>query len=262
MAATKAKEPQLHMPSDFKDHFSTQAELYAQYRPQYPDELYVALAALTNQHILAWDCGTGNGQAATSLAIYYQQVVATDPSAQQISHCMPDSRISYRVERAEHSSLEDASVDLLTIANALHWFDHDAFYAEANRVLKRGGVIAAWCYGNPVVDAATDQIITRYHDEIVGAYWLPESRIVENEYRDLYFPFIGVAMPDFYCERDMSRGDLIGLLLTWSATQRFIDANGYDPLETIEQELAAIWPDEERRKARWKLTLRVGRSTR
>ena len=237
----------------FKDNFSTQAQLYAQYRPHYPHELYAALAALTLHRILAWDCGTGNGQAAIGLAALYQQVVATDPSKQQISYCIANDRVVYRVEKAEHSSLKDASVDLLTVANALHWFDLDVFYKEADRVLKPG------CYGNPSVDAATDRVVMRYHDEVVGPYWLPESRIVENEYRGLPFPFTAVPMPTFFCERTMSRSDLIGLLRTWSATQRFINANGFDPLVAVEEELASVWPDEASRKASWKLTLKVGR---
>jgi SAM-dependent methyltransferase len=172
---------------------------------------------------------------------------------------MPADRIVYRVEKAEHSSLEDATVDLLTIANALHWFDLDAFYAGANRVLKPGGIIAAWCYGNPTIDGSTDSIIDHYHDDIVGPYWLPESRIVEAGYRNIPFPFTTLAMPTFYCERSMSRSDLVGLLRTWSATQRFIEANGFDPLPDVEQKLAAIGGKEAYKKASWKLTLKVGR---
>lgn len=246
-------------PETFKDNFSTQAEYYARYRPHYPDALYSALAELTKDHALAWDCGTGNGQAAVGLAAFYNHVIATDPSDSQLRHCIPGNRISYRVEKAEHSSLADASVDLLTIANALHWFDLDVFYQEASRVLKPAGVIAAWCYGNPAIDTATDTIIMHYHDEIVGPYWLPESRIVEAEYKDIPFPFTSLPMPAFYCERSMYRSDLVGLLRTWSATQKFIDANGVDPLPGIERELAAIWPDGELRRASWKLTLKVGR---
>lgn len=244
--------------STFKDNFSAQADVYARFRPQYPEALYHFLSGLTQEHELAWDCGTGNGQAALHLAEHYQSVVATDPSAQQISHCFSHERITYRVEKAERSSLASGSVDLLTIANALHWFDHAVFYAEARRVLKPGGVLAAWSYALPFVSPAVDEVITHLHDEVLAGCWLPENKIVADGYRDLPFPFAQLETPEFMLEKNFTAEDMIGYLSTWSATQRYLSTKQQDPVALIADALKAAWGAESRTVS-WKLFLKTAR---
>lgn len=245
---------------NFKDNFSKQAAIYAKYRPHYPDELYKYLAMLTLEHTLAWDCGTGNGQAASGLSKYFQKIIATDPSEKQISNAIPAENVVYHVEKAEEISLETNSVDLITIANALHWFDFDSFYRQANRVLKKDGVIAAWACGLPVIDPETDAIIKTFHDETLGDYWLPENRLVEKNYETIPFPFALIKVPSFAAVKMMNLDDLIGFINTWSAVQRFISENHTNPAESLKVKLLTIWGDKELRKEiKWNLILKAGK---
>lgn len=244
---------------NFKDYFSGHAGIYAKHRPVYPLELFTHLSTLTNEHSLAWDCGTGNGQCAVQLTNYYRQVFASDPSAEQIRNAIPNSRVSYRVEKAEHSSLEENSVDLITIAQALHWFDHAKFYIEVNRVLKPGGVIAAIAYINPVVSAEISALTDHLHDVILKDYWKPENRLVEARYATIPFPFEAVPVPEFSILRNLTREEFMGHLRTWSAVQRFIDTNHTNPLIAFEEQLRSLWNDTERKTTTWPLILKVGR---
>jgi ubiquinone/menaquinone biosynthesis C-methylase UbiE len=243
----------------FKDHFSTQSDIYVKYRPHYPKELFEYLAALTNEHDIAWDCGTGNGQAAIDLASFYSKVIATDPSEQQIKNAIPNEGVQYIVEKAENNSIVTKSVNLITIANALHWFDFEIFYKEVNRVLKKNGVIAAWAYGLPFISAKTDKIIKHYHDHTLSDYWLPENRLVEKEYVTIPFPFKEIKSPVFSYEKKMNLDDVIGYLNTWSATQRFIMENNFNPTEKLMNELLPFWKDKEEKIVTWKLILKAGR---
>src|SRR4249919_1013204 len=147
----------------FKDHFSGHAAAYAQARPTYPAELFAWLASQCPRHELVWDAGCGNGQASVALAAHFQRVFASDPSATQIDAAMPHPSVRYSVEPAERCSLPDHCADLVTVAQALHWFDHAAFYAEVRRVLKPGGVIAAWCYERSSVSLAVDAVFTQLY---------------------------------------------------------------------------------------------------
>lgn len=251
---TKHTEP-------FKDHFSGHAEIYARHRPVYPFELFTFLRSLTNEHQLAWDCGTGNGQCAVQLTNYYADVFASDPSAEQIRHAIPNEKVQYAVEKAEHSSLKNNSVDLITIAQALHWFDHDRFYTEVNRVLKPGGVIAAIAYINPCVSEEIARLTDHLHDEVLKEYWKPENRIVEARYETLPFPFDLIEVPEFTLEKNLTRNDFLGHLRTWSAVQRYIDRNNINPLTGFESELKNLWNDDERKRTTWPLILKVGRKT-
>lgn len=247
----------------FKDNFSKQSDIYARYRPHYPVELYSYLSSLTQHHELAWDCGTGNGQAAIGLAAFYDKVIATDASEQQIKNSIPNVKVQYRREAAEHTSIESDSVDLTTVANALHWFDFTNFYKEANRVLKNEGVIAAWAYGLPLISPEVDKIIKHSQDHILGAYWPPEVRFVAKKYTTIPFPFQQIDSPEFYCEKAMNLNDVIGYLNTWSATQRFIDQNKFNPTEDLRNELVMIWnPSDSEKIVRWKLIVKIGRAIR
>ncbi len=244
----------------FKDHFSTQATDYARFRPNYPAGLFAWLAGIAPMRGTAWDCGTGSGQAACGLAAHFGHVIATDPSRRQLDHAEPHPRVEYRQASAEVSLLDTASVDLVTVAQAIHWFDLEKFYAEARRVLKPGGVIAAWTYTLLDVEAGIDALLTHFYRNVIGPYWPPERRMVDDRYRSLPFPFEPVEPPAFEIRTEWSRDDLLGYLGTWSATQAYIKARGSDPLEDFGRRLLPLWPDPAQKKIlRWPLHLRVGR---
>src|SRR5215212_214493 len=182
---------------NFEDHFSKQSQLYAKYRPNYPEEIYAYLASIAPGRSLAWDCGTGNGQAALGLARYFDRVHATDASAEQISLAYPHENVDYHVEPAEHVSLNDASVDLVTVAVALHWFNFDEFYREVKRVLNPNGVLAAWTYSLTEISPEIDPLIDQYYSEIVGGYWPERIRYLEERYETIPFPFEEITPPTF-----------------------------------------------------------------
>ncbi len=247
--------------SEFKDHFSGHADLYRDARPTYPDALFDWLAAQAPDRTLAWDCGCGNGQASVALARSFDRVVATDPSANQIADAEPRANIDYRVEPAERSSLATASTSLITVAQALHWFDHDAFYAEVRRVLKPGGVFAAWAYSNCYIDhAAIDAVKDRLYVDLTGPYWPPERVHVDAGYTTLPFPFAEIPAPSFPMVARWNVEQLLGYFRSWSASQRYLKAKGTDPVAMIESDLRAAWGDPELvREVGWLFHLRAGR---
>src|SRR5437870_8355836 len=173
----------------FKDHFSGHAVEYAKFRPRYPDELFEYLALIAPRHELAWDCATGNGQAAVGLARHFGSVIATDASAEQIESAQPDDRVSYRVARAEASGIDSTSVDLILVAQALHWFDLDAFFTEAKRVLKDDGVLAISSYNVLQISAKIDLVIWKFYRETTGPFWPPERDLVVSDYKNIKLPF-------------------------------------------------------------------------
>lgn len=244
---------------NFKDYFSTQSVDYAKYRPLYPDGLFEYLASVAPRHELAWDCATGNGQAAQGLARFFARVIATDASEAQLARAAGHERISYRLATAEKSDLEPESVDLITVAQALHWFDLAGFYEEVARVLKPDGVVAVWCYNLLEISPALDHIIERFYNAIVGPYWTAERRLVENGYSSLPFPFRELEPTQFHMHAMWSLADLLGYLRTWSATQKFIRVKGSDPVTGITAELLAAWgTPEHQRQVRWPLQMRIG----
>jgi SAM-dependent methyltransferase len=249
------------MSGEFKDHFSSQAASYAVYRPAYPPALFIWLAGLVPEHRLAWDCATGNGQSAVMLAEHFEQVIATDASAAQIDSARPTARVSYRVAPAEASGLGDATVDLVTVSQALHWFDLARFWPEVERVAKPAGVVAAWGYNsNRRISPAIDGILERFESETVGPYWPPDRALVDDAYRGLPFPFEEIAAPPFEMTAVWDLDHLVGYLGTWSATQQFRKAAGTDPLPALRAELAGPWGDPARkRRVSWPLFFRVGR---
>jgi ubiquinone/menaquinone biosynthesis C-methylase UbiE len=245
----------------FKDHFSRQAMDYAKFRPQYPRALFEFIAANSPGEQMALDCATGSGQAAVALAEFFPRVTAIDASAQQIEKAQPNERVEYRVAPAEASGLSASSCDVITVGQALHWLRLDDFYAEAKRVLKPGGLLAAWTYGHLRVSPEVDAVVRCYHDEIVGPFWPPERKTVGSAYRDLPFPFDEIETPQFQIEVHWSREHFFGYLRTWSATQRFLVANGRDPVDAIAGCLAKEWNDSNaKRRVIWPLTIRAGRA--
>jgi SAM-dependent methyltransferase len=248
------------MAKAFSDHFAPVAASYADFRPSYPGTLFAWLAARVPQHDLAWDCAAGSGQATVDLAAYFRLVVATDASQAQISLAIPQPGIEYRVAPAETSGLPDHSVDLITVAQALHWFDLARFYAEVRRVLRPAGLLAVWTYGVLAVEGeAVDSLLQRFYHATVGPYWPPERAHVEAGYRTLPFPFAEITTPRFCMEASWTLPQLLGYLRSWSATGRFIAANAYDPVEVLAGQLAPHWGDRQQpRRVTWPLSLRVG----
>jgi SAM-dependent methyltransferase len=242
----------------FKDHLSRQAADYAKFRPAYPQELFDYLKNIAPSRQLAWDCGTGNGQAAVELASVFDSVIATDASEKQITNAAMHDRVEYRVAPAENSGIQSGTIDLIMVAQALHWFDLNRFYAEARRVLKPDGVLAASAYNLLTIEPAIDEVVNRYYYEVVGPFWPPERKLVEC-FADLPFPFHEIDPPKFEMTAHWNLDHLLGYLRTWSSTQRFIAAKGSDPLKQITQELRTVWGDpQQARKVIWPLTLRIG----
>ena len=242
----------------FKDHFSGHAAEYARFRPRYPEPLFAYLAEISPARDAAWDCATGNGQAAVMLAAQFAKVIATDASEQQIASAELCDNVDYRVAPAEASGIASRSIDVVTVAQALHWFDIPAFFAEATRVLKPRGAIAVWAYNLLTVSPEIDALVHEFYSETTGPYWPPERVIVEAGYRGVDFPFEPIAPPDFAMESSWTADQLFGYLRTWSATKRFIADRGFDPVDALADKVRPLWTDGTR-VVHWPVMMRVGR---
>jgi SAM-dependent methyltransferase len=245
----------------FADHFSRIAAGYAAYRPRYPDSLFAWLVSVVPDRSRAWDCATGNGQAAAALSRQFEHVVATDPSVAQLEQAEQVSNVEYVASTAEDAPLAGASVSLVAVAQALHWFDRPAFYVEARRALAPGGVLAVWCYGLCTVgDSRLDAALHRFHTETLAPYWPAERALVDEGFGRLEFPFDELGPPRFAMTADWTLTQLAGYLSTWSAVQRARAETGADPLPELVDTLHARWaPDHAVRRVEWPLSMRVGR---
>jgi ubiquinone/menaquinone biosynthesis C-methylase UbiE len=240
--------------------FSTQASTYAQFRPSYPLALFNSLASLVKHHTIAWDCATGNGQSAQSLAHLFPKVIATDANPRQIKQTVRQPGILYALSHAENAALASHSVNLVTVSQAIHWFNLDLFYAEIKRVVVPGGIIAAWCYAQIDINPAINAIFKHLMDDITGPYWSPRRQMVDEHYRTLPFPFDEINMPPYAIQVNLSLGSLKGYVDSWSATQKFIETRRYNPWDEIENDMLKAWGDPfTLYPAQWPLYLRVGR---
>ncbi len=220
------------MPS-FRDHFAFASESYASFRPDYPEELFAWLGTLTQRRACAWDCGTGTGQAARDLARHFDEVVATDASLTQLGSAERADRVHYAAMTAEAAALGVASIDLVTVAQALHWFDIGRFFREVDRVLRPGGAVAVWSYGLLGVDPATDVVLHELYWETLGGYWPRERALVDSGYAGIALPYPELPTPDIRMEATWTPRELGGYLSTWSAVGRYRAAGGRDPIPDV-----------------------------
>lgn len=244
----------------YKNYFSSQSDAYAAHRPTYPPALFAWLASQCAERDLAWDCATGNGQAALALAEHFNRVIGTDASAEQISHAALHPKLHYRVATAEQSSLSENSQDLITVAQAAHWFDLPRFYDEAARVLKPSGVIAIWAYGLASISPLIDVQISQFYRETLGPYWPPERAMIDEGYRSLPFPFNEIPAPQLTMRAEWSLDAFIAYLGTWSAVKGYRAACNEDPLPRLRTRLLPDWGNPAHAQTiTWPLHLRVGR---
>ena len=247
-------------PIGFHYLFWQQASTYASARPSYPDELYQFVVSLVKRRELAWDCATGNGQAARDLARFFTRVVATDASLEQIREANGPANVEFRVAPGEASGLADRSVDLVCVAQALHWFANERFFSEVRRVTVSGGVVAAWSYGSASAGADVEALLREFEDGEMGPYWNPERKWVDEKYRTIPFPFDEIEAPSFELRVRWTLPQLGAYLRSWSAVAKYRRQHGGDPVAPVLERIAHYWKEPERvREVTWPLNIRVGR---
>ena len=244
----------------FADHFSRDSASYAAFRPRYPAELFTFIAGLPSSRRLAWDVGTGSGQAASMLAGHFDRVAASDASVAQLRVRTLVPGVHYLAERGEASAIAGGRVDLVTVAQAYHWLDHQAFHAEVDRVLAPGGALAVWCYGKLDATPDIEGALAEFYDGTVGPYWPAERVHVERAYRHFEIPIDEVPAPTISIDAELTLAQLLGYVSSWSAVGRFIKANGYDPVPELGRVLGSVWgnPDTPKRMV-WPVSVRAGR---
>ena len=242
-----------------KDLFSQQSSTYRKYRPTYPEALFELILAETDGRQACWDVGCGNGQVAAVLANHFGQVQATDVSENQISLAVQKTNIHYTVGRAEKTNFQDHAFDLITVGQAIHWFDHEAFNQEVKRVLKPGGTFAIWCYELSRISAEIDTIIWDFYTDKIGSYWDPERRFIDDHYTSIPFPYQEVNKSDepLLMRVSWSLDIMEGYLNSWSSVQKYIRENKQNPVDQVIERLAPIW--EGMREVVFPLYVRIGK---
>jgi len=242
--------------------FSQSSGQYARSRPQYPAKLFAYLSELCATHDSAWDCATGNGQAAVSLASHFAHIEATDVSPEQIQHSIAHPRVRYSVSPAEHTVFANESFDLVTVATAVHWFDQEAFFTEVDRVLKPNGILAIWSYSFFTIEPVLDQVINDDFFVPIDPYWAEGNRQMFNGYKYVMLPFDEIQPPEISMQIDWTLEQLLGFFQTWSAVKRFIADHGTDPVAKIRSILTPLWGKESITKlVKMPLHIRVSRKT-
>lgn len=206
--------------------FSDKSDLYASARPHYPADVFDYLANLCSETQLAWDCGCGSGQAAIDLVTRFGSVYASDVSKEQIANAKQHPRIDYNVTSSECTEILDKSVDLVCVAQALHWFDYATFWPEVTRVLKPGGLFSAFAYKLPSIDSQIDKLIQQQIMEVIEPYWAPQNQLIADDYRDITFPFKKIDAPKFHMQTNWNLDELFAVIHTFSATRRCMDKLG------------------------------------
>jgi SAM-dependent methyltransferase len=242
-----------------KDLFSKQSDLYAQYRPGYPDSVYAFILNHVAGREAALDCATGNGQVASALSPHFKMVHAIDISEGQLSHAIHKQNIQYSRQPAEDTSFPGGMFDLLTVGQAIHWFNFDRFYAEVNRVVRPGGLLAVLGYSYPVVNPEVDKLLESFNADILAGYWEPERKYIDAGYGSIPFPFEEIETPALESTYGWSADHFIGFLRSWSPVQKYIKTKGTDPVVLIEEGVRESWPVGQAVTVRFPILLRVGR---
>ncbi|PHN03213.1 class I SAM-dependent methyltransferase [Flavilitoribacter nigricans] len=242
-----------------KDNFSRQSGAYAKFRPVYPPELYQFIFGQLTHFDRAWDCGTGNGQVAAALATRFGDVEATDISAQQLERAVRKPNIHYSCQAAETADFPADHFDLITVGQAIHWFDHDRFYPKVQEVLKTGGVLAEFGYRLFRSTPAINEVIDHFYQEIIGPYWDEERRHIDDGYARIPFPLEPIPAPVLFMEYRWTWDELLGYLSTWSSVQHYLRQRKTDPVALIRAELEKAWAGADHRGIRFEILLRIGR---
>lgn len=242
-----------------KDNFSAQSSKYAKFRPKYPSELYQFLLNLVYQKDCAWDCATGNGQVAVELTSFFTEVYATDMSSKQLSEAPQLPNIQYKVERAEHTDFENQMFDLITVAQAIHWFNFEDFFNEVRRVIKPQGIFAAFGYGLMKINPQVDTIVYHLYENILGSYWDVERKHIEDGYLHIPFPFQEIKSPTFEITANWNFDQLIGYLETWSSLQHYLRAHEKNPIEFVLDDLKNAWGNESIKAIQFPIILKTFR---
>ena len=243
---------------EVQDNFSAGAAGYAAFRPASPDEVFDFLYAHVRHFGTAWDCGTGNGQVAGRLADRFEQVIATDISSDQLKLAIQKDNISYRQERAEVTGIESASIDLITVAQAIHWFDFEHFYAEVRRVARPGALCAAWTYNLLKLTPEVNSVIDDFYHGTTRKYWDKERDLVDAGYSTIPFPFREIVAPPITITRQWNVEQLVGYIRTWSGVQHFIKKEQQDPTVQLAHQLRQVWGETELLEVRWPVFVRAG----
>jgi SAM-dependent methyltransferase len=242
-----------------KDYFSGHSKIYAAFRPQYPEELYAFILNHTKNTTAAWDCATGNGQVAQYLSGHFEKVFATDISQPQLDHAFKAGNIFYSVSKAENTSFPENQFDLITVGQALHWFRVDDFYKEVNRTSKPGGLLAVWGYALLTIEPHIDNCFMDFYDLTVGPYWDNARKLVENQYQDIPFPFQEYKTPTFQLKVEWTLDQFAGYLTSWSATQKYIQTKGFNPVDNFIPTIKKFWRADERKQVTFPVFLRLGK---
>lgn len=241
-----------------KDNFSDKSHNYKKFRPDYPIELFEFVTNLSINQDRALDCGTGNGQIASHLTAYFKEVYAIDISRAQLEHSPLQKVVHYSVQMAENTTFPSLFFDLITVGQAVHWFDLPKFFAEADRILKPGGVLALIGYQLPRISPALDKMLDDYYARILGEYWDPERKHIDNQYRDICFPYPEIPTPIFSIELHWSFADFMGYLGTWSALKHFMEKKQKNPLNELQNEIISVWAAEKEKYVKFPLFMRIG----
>jgi SAM-dependent methyltransferase len=242
-----------------KDNFSDRSEEYATFRPGYPQEVYSFLQTLLAGKVNAWDVGTGNGQVAIELSRFFEHVYATDISQSQLEQAVQKKNIYYSLQAAEKTRFKDGFFDLCMVAQAIHWFDFEAFYREVNRTVKEGAFLVVMGYGLIRINPEIDRILNYFYSDILGSYWDKERKFIDEGYKTIPFPFEEITVPDFDHFYQWSFQHLLGYLSTWSAVKHYRRETGIDPLQIVYPDLEDKWGGKRLKKVHFPLLLRVGR---